>query len=212
MTDGSTKSREGWLEIASAIVLSISALMTSWASYQASLWDGEQAAHYTLANARHMAAARLSTRAGQLQAVDIFMFSEWANAYVAGNTVLQAYYQARFRPEFAAAFKSWRAADPLRNPDAPPSPFADPKYQSAAERQSVELERQAVQLFKDGQSANSVSDHYVQAAVILASAMFFGGIGQVFQRPKVRLTLVAIAAVACIVATALILRLPAQSL
>ena len=122
---------EGWLEIDSTAALSIAALMTSWASYQASLWDGEQAASYSQANARHMGAARLSTRAGQLQAIDVLSFAEWIDAHAAGKTNLERYYESQFRPEFAAAFRTWRAKDPLHDPSAPRSPFFDPAYQSA---------------------------------------------------------------------------------
>ena len=38
------------LEVASAIIISIAGLGASWASYEAGLWDGDQAAHYTRAN------------------------------------------------------------------------------------------------------------------------------------------------------------------
>ena len=67
-------------------------------------------------------------------------------------------------------------------------------------------------MFDKGQSDNSISDHYVQASVILASALFFGGIGQVFHKPRVRLTLIAVAAVACVYATTRIFQLPPLSL
>jgi hypothetical protein len=48
--------------------------MTSWCSYQASLWDSEQAARYSRASALHMAATRTRleadarTRFGRLSA------------------------------------------------------------------------------------------------------------------------------------------------
>lgn len=46
-----------------AIVLSISALLTSWASFQAALWDGEQAAAYTRAGATRVRASLLAAAA-----------------------------------------------------------------------------------------------------------------------------------------------------
>lgn len=46
-----------------AIVLSISALLTSWASFQAALWDGEQAAVYTRAGATRVRASLLAAAA-----------------------------------------------------------------------------------------------------------------------------------------------------
>jgi hypothetical protein len=200
------------LEIGTAIVLSVTALVTSWAGYQASLWDGEQAAHYTNANAKHMAAARQATRAGQLQALDVMAFAEWANAYASGNTRLQAFYEARFRPEFRTAFEAWRASKSLRNPDAPPTPFVDPVYRRAAEVEADATESEAVRLFQQGQRANSISDHYVQGSVVLASALFFGGMCQVFRTPKVRMALLAVAVIAVVLGMFRIFTLPAMKL
>ena len=41
----------GRFEIAAAVILSLTALITSWSGYQAELWDGEEAANYTQAGA-----------------------------------------------------------------------------------------------------------------------------------------------------------------
>lgn len=200
------------LEVATAIVLSFAALVTSWAGYQAGLWDGEQATHYSKANAEHMAATRQSTRAGQLEAVDVMSFAEWANANASGNKALEAFYRARFRPEFRAAFDAWIATRPVENPAAPSSPFVDPKYRHKAEAQAEETERGAAQLFSEGQRANSISDHYGQGSVFLASALFFGGMCQVFRTPKVRLALLAVAAIACAFGAFRIFTLPTLKL
>jgi hypothetical protein len=186
------------LEIVTAFILSVAALGTSWSSYQSELWDGEQAAHYTKANAFHTEATRLSVRAGQLQAIDAMSFAEWANAFASGQQKLEAFYRDRFRPEFKVAFDDWISRTPLRNPGAPASPFLDPKYQNSTLEKSEKLEQQARGLFEEGQRANSISDHFVQATVFLASAMFFGGICQVFDSRKVRFALIGVAVIACV--------------
>jgi len=198
--------------VGTAVILSVAALVTSWASYQASLWDGEQAAHYTTANAKHMLAAQLATRAGQLQAVDTMAFAEWANAFASRNRPLQAFYEARFRPEFRDVFQTWQASRPILNPKALPSPFMDPRYRARADAQAKAAEDEAVKLFDEGQKANSISDHYVQGSVFLASALFFGGMCQVFHTPKVRMALIAIAVIACALGMAKIFSLPALQL
>jgi hypothetical protein len=196
------------LEIATAIVLTLAALLTSWAAYQGSLWDGEQAANYTKANAQHMEAGRLSTRAGQLQALDAAMFGQWVNAYAEGKRGLQQFYEARFRPEFAEAFRDWQSRGALNNPAAPSSPFYDPEYRNVMQAQADAVERDASRLFETGEKDNSISDHYGQATVILASALFFGGMCQVFRTPKVRLALIAVAMIACVAGIAKIFVLP----
>jgi hypothetical protein len=63
-------------------------------------------------------------------------------------------------------------------------------------------------LFDEGQKDNSISDHFGQATVFLASALFFGGMCQVFRTPKVRLALIIVAVIACAIAMAKIVVLP----
>ena len=209
---GLSKRLDAWLEIGTAIILSVTALVTSWSAYQASLWDGEQAAHYTTANAQHMAASRLSTRAGQLQALDAMSFAQWVDAFASGNPKLQAFYEARFRPEFRVAFQTWLARHPLNSPGAPTSPFDESRYSIATQAQAEATEQAAAREFDEGEKANTVSDHYVQGSVMLASALFFGGMCQVFRTPKVRMALLAVAAIACLMGVVKILSLPALRL
>ena len=97
----------------------------------------------------------------------MFGFSQWLNAYASGDERLQAFYRARFRPEFKAAFEPWLAADPRTNPDAAPTPFATPQYQLATRTQAADLDRQADARFAEGQRAKVVSDSFIGATVIL---------------------------------------------
>src|ERR1700761_2744212 len=110
-------------EVIAAVLLSLSAFISSWSGYQAGLWDGEQAARYAQAGAARVVASRLATRAGQYEGADMLMFSEWLDAYARSDLRLQEFYRERFRPEFAVAFEHWLALHPASNPAAPPTPF-----------------------------------------------------------------------------------------
>jgi hypothetical protein len=196
------------IEVATAVMLGVAALLTSWSAYQAAIWDGVEAAQYNRADALRTQAARMATRAGQLEVIDILSFSQWLNAYAVDNTRLESFYRERFRPEFAPAFKDWLATHPHVNPNAPPTPFVMPSYQSAALRQADALEGQAQAAFDKGEQADRDSNEFIQVTVVLASAMFFGGIVQVFRMPRVRIGLMVVAALTCIWALVKVISLP----
>ena len=196
------------VEVVTAVSLSVAALLTSWSAYQAAIWDGVESAQYNQADALRTKSARLATRAGQLEAIDILSFSQWLNAYAVGNTKLESFYRERFRPEFAPAFKDWSATRPRENPNAPPTPFVMPSYQSAAMRQADALEVQASETFDKGEDAKRDSNHFIQITVVLASAMFFGGIVQVFKVRRVRLALMAVSVLTCAWALVRVISLP----
>lgn len=198
------------VEIVSAAVLSVATLFTSWSGYQSALWDGEQASAYTEASALRTEAAQASTRAGQVEGVDALLFSQWLDAYAGGDDRLQGFYRERFRPEFSRAVDAWLALEPVKHASAPQTPFAMPQYRPAAREEAQRLQRQADAAFQIGQHANQISDAFVAATVILASAMFFGGICQTFQTGRVRLVLTAVAVLTCAWGVIRTLALPAN--
>jgi hypothetical protein len=106
------------------------------------------------------------------------LFTNWLNAYAAGNAPLESFYRQRFRPEFKQAFENWLATKPKQNPNAPTSPFAMPEYQLAMNDKAALLETMAVKATADAAAANEQSDKYVFQTVILASMLFFTGISQ----------------------------------
>jgi hypothetical protein len=187
-----------WLEALVALSLSVAGLSTTWSSYQSALWDGEQASHYSLANASRIEATKAAALAGQEETADVLLFSAWLDAAAGRKERLQDFYRVRFRPEFKTAFEAWLADEPLTNPKAQPTPFATKAYRLAAREQAEKLDRQGRDLFERGQRDNDISDLYTQATVILASSMFFAGICQTFRRRNVRICLAVLASLACL--------------
>ena len=195
-------------EGASALILSIAALMTAWSSYQSALWDGEQAAAYSQAESVRTTASRWEIQAGQAEGADVLLFTQWLDAHARGQRELEVFYEARFRPPYRVAHDAWVALRPLQNPAAPRTPFLMPEYRLEATREGAVLERQADALFQEGQKANRISDDFVRATVILACAMFSAGIVQIFKRRRVRLAVVALAALQCAWGVFSVLNLP----
>ena len=187
-----------WLETISTVLLAVTALATSWSGYQASRWGSVQTAKNVEAVGLRIEATRAFTTAGQLQAIDIGLFTNWLNAYAAGKTELETFYRQRFRPEFKPAFEAWVNSHPRKNPNAAPSPFHLPEYRLAVKDKATELEDQAAQAIRDSEAANQQSDEYVRTAVILATVLFFAGISQQIRSVPLQAAMLVVAAVMCL--------------
>jgi len=157
-------------EGAATVILAVATLGVAWSGYQATRWNGVQAADYVTASGLRIRSTEAETAAGQDRLFDSQVFSQWLNAYSAGNMQLADLYQRRFRPEFLPAFEAWLATDPLHNPSAPPGPLYMPQYVSAKSLLADQLDHQADVAFDAGQQANETSDEYVLNTVFLASA------------------------------------------
>jgi hypothetical protein len=173
-------------EVIATIVLAIATLATAWSGYQAARWGGEQATSFSQAGALRTESTRSSTQAGQLAQIDIGLFTNWINAFAAGDQRLSDFYEARFREEFNPAFEAWLATEPVSNPDAPSSPFSMPEYQISKAQEADQLETEAEAEFAKGAEANQTSDDYILNTVILASVLFLGGIASKFKAMSAR--------------------------
>lgn len=193
----STSERSGTarrIEIGATVLLALATVATAWSSYQAARWGGEQAKAYNRAAAARVESTRASTQAGQLLQIDVALFTEWLNAFAAGEGRLADFYEKRFRDEFAPAFAAWRTTNPAANPDAPKSPFAMPEYKLAADARSGELLAEAETFTARAQEANQRGDNFVLCVVFFASALFFAGMStSTFRSERVRLGMLGIA-------------------
>lgn len=200
------------LETASAVVLSLAALASSWAVYQASLWDGEEAAQYSRTNALRIQASRAALEGDALASAELQIFGAWLEATARGDDELAAFYQARFPAGLRTAFDAWMADDPMSNPTAPPTPFATPDYRRPGLDAARRLDQQADASYAAGRRANRIADAFQQSSTVLAVALFFGGIGQVFSRTTPRLVLLAVACVALLAGLLRLVSLPVEIL
>src|SRR4029077_16951252 len=90
----------GWQELVVTVLLVVAALATSWSSYQATRWNGEQAAAAGRTSALRISAARAQGQAHAQTQVDVATFIAWADANRKGDHQLATFYQDRFRAEF----------------------------------------------------------------------------------------------------------------
>lgn len=178
------------VELFATILLAVAAVATAWSSYQSARWSGVQAIDFSDANAARVESAQASTEAGQLSQVDVITFTQWVDAYTANDEKLADFYFHRFRDEFKPAVKAWVALKPLKNPDAPPTPFAMPDYKLAASAQANRLSAKADAAGAAARESNQRSDNYVLAVVLFAAALFFAGISTKLSSPRYKLWII----------------------
>jgi hypothetical protein len=206
------KTKKGLIELLTAVVISLAALATSFATYEARLWSGEQARVFGLAGAYRTISSRQALEADDAFSIEVGLFSAWADAEHLGDKKLASFYRSRFPPRLKKAFEEWLTQNPLLNPQAASSPFALTSYQQGRLAGAEEMEKKAAAQFNAGLRAIYVGNGFTQCAVIFAGAMFFAGISQVFQRRGVSLSMVAFAIIACAYGVMQIFSLPMRYL
>ena len=183
--------RVGWQEVLATSLLVLAAVATSWSSYQATRWNGEQALAAGRTSGIRIEAARTASLGEAQTQVDVATFIAWSEADRTGDRELAAYFADRFRPEFKTAFDAWLATDPLTDSAAPPTPFAMPEYQVAARNEALELDAKAEASAAIVQRNVQRASNYVLSVVLYATALFFAGISTRIGSRRLRTVLVA---------------------
>src|SRR5207342_779165 len=165
-----------WADLLATILLSVAAVATAWATYQAAHWRSEQGLAGNRSTAARVQANRASGVANRQIQIDALTFTHWVDAYTHGDKKLATFYFRRFRPEFRPAVTAWIATRPLTNPRAPLTPFAMPQYRSAAIRAADALEDKADTAARESLANVQRADRYTLCVVLFAMALFFAGI------------------------------------
>jgi hypothetical protein len=173
-------------ELLVTALLVIAALGTSWSSYQATRWNGEQAAAAGRTNAIRIEAARTQGLSQAQTQVDVATFIAWAEADRRGDGKVADFFVERFRKEFRPAYDAWIATKPFTKAEAPETPFAMDAYdvsaRDEAKRLDANAEKSAAQVRLDIQR----SSNYVLTVVLYAVVLFFAGMSTRLQNKRLR--------------------------
>lgn len=162
--------------------------MATWSAYQSTRWSGVQAEAYSSAAASRTAATQATNIYAAEVQVDVESWLAWLQHYAQGDTEAAAFLRDRLRDDFKPAFDAWLAQVPAG--EAPPgTPFDMDEYESAAEAEAIELNAQADVFADEARRANQTGDNFVLVAVIMASVLFFAGVGTKFQGRFIRLAM-----------------------
>jgi len=180
------------LDVVATVLLALATVATAWSGYQASRWNGEQAKAAGRTNAIRVEAARAQGLAQAETQIDVATFSSWADAYAHKDTLLADFYFKRFRKEFKPAVQAWIATRPLRNPDAPLTPFVMPEYKLQAREDQRRLDAQAELSAAAVVGDIQRSSNYVLAVVLFAAALFLAGVSTKLPTARLRRALLAL--------------------
>jgi hypothetical protein len=106
--------------------------------------------------------------------------------------VLADFYFKRFRKEFRPAVEAWISTRPLKNENAPLTPFVMPQYQLASRAEASQLEADAEVYAAKARQDIQRASNYVLGVVLFASALFFAGMSAKLTTPRLRLAMLAI--------------------
>jgi hypothetical protein len=177
VTDEPSQARFGHrIELAATLLLALAAVGTAWSTYQSARWHGKQAKAQSASIAARVESTRQASVANRRIQVDVALFTQWVDAYARKETSLAAFYRRRFRPEFVPAFNAWVATKPLKNPNAPLSPFALPQYKLASSAMADRLEARAGAFSTVVARNIQRADNYSLAVVLFALSLFFAAI------------------------------------
>lgn len=182
-------------EVVATVLLALATVATAWSGYEATRWGGETTKASAGASAARIAASRAADLANSQTEIDVATFTQWVNAYARNETLLADFYYARFRGEFKPAVEAWVATMPLKNPDAPLTPFAMTEYVLAAredaQRQDEITEVKSAEVRRNIQRQSN----YVLGVVLFATALFFAGMSVRVSTRSLRLTILGLGVV-----------------
>lgn len=185
------------LELAAAVLLAVASVVAAWSAYQNARWGGEQAKATAQAAALRTSGAQATSIAAAQMDLDAQVFLAWLDHALANGTDAATPFADRMRPEFRPVFDAWLATVPPG--EIPPgTPMDTPAYDATAvtaDELAVQANHLADEATARAARANQTGDNFVLVAVIMATVLFFAGIGTRFGQRSLRRGMVAWAAV-----------------
>lgn len=198
-------------ELVIALLLGIASIITAWASYQASLYDGEMAAANTRAGVLAAEAESQYLEGNQQYVSDAQLFDRLSELNVQANSAdpnaadiaTQTVDLLKFQSmtdAFSAAI-DWADAENEADPETFTHPQASEEYQAHLFGGYEETKAEAdAALLKSG-AYNDLGDQLTLATVLLAISLFLFGIAALIRSMRTRYLLTGISTLVMLVAT-----------
>jgi hypothetical protein len=197
----------GKLELAIALILSLTSLATTWCGYQSKEWGNVQSNAQASANTDERQAAEYTILGMQLRTFDGLQVREYWMALRAGDNSTRDTVFLHMRPQLREAIEASIAAGILKDPSVA-GPLQRPEYILKEELEAKRLRKQAEQLNAEAQAAGKAAGSYVTLTLMFASILFFGGIASTFTSRRARIGLTSVAMLLFFVAMALVFMAP----
>jgi hypothetical protein len=195
--------RQRVLDATTAVILSLAAVGTAWATFQASQWSSEESDAVSASSVARSKAIQATNHATRTEQLDTAMWLQWLSAFRAGDTAQAKFLRERFRPGLLRAHNVWVAkavvAPGGKVISAPAgTPFTEPQYVIPDAARADALSAEAEHQLAVSRQAASRSTKYVLVVVVLALVLFFAAIATKFRNPKIQAALVAVALITCL--------------
>jgi hypothetical protein len=177
-----------FFRVLSAVLLSLSAVTTGWAAYEASVWSGRRNLHQALASREDRLADERLLAANQERLADVTLLEAFVAARLHGDERAAAFYRARFRPELARVVDAWLATLPFEDGRGAVHAFHLPTYVVPAELESREHEARAARELENVRRADAISVSYVLGTVLAAFVGLFAGLSETSRDARMRRT------------------------
>lgn len=184
--------RRGGLELVLMIILSLTALGSTWCAYQSQLWNGQQLALLSDADASTQDAHGFSLQAMQHHMLDAIVMLHFGEATLRDDTKLAGAIRSRMGSPLREAVEAWLKLDPFNNLEATPA-LKMPQYVLPELAQARSANETALRIRAQANTAGNHGDTYVLLSLMFASVLFFGGITGTFESRRVRTALATIA-------------------
>ncbi|MFD4324675.1 hypothetical protein ACFWQC_08580 [Nocardioides sp. NPDC058538] len=201
-------SRTDWRELIAILLLSVTAILTAWTGFQASKWSGAMSISFSQASTNRIEAARLESTANRKLSVQVALFTQWLEAYQSGDTELTEFLQARFPEPLATVFPAWLDTRPLKDPDAPATPFDMEAYVIPESVQAGAADAKADRKFSQALRNNQRGDNYTVLTIGFACVLFFAALSERMRRRRAQWALLGIGGVGFVVLAVILMTFP----
>jgi len=202
--------RLDWVELAATVVLSLAVLVASWSAYQASLWGGVQAVSASQYTFNTVESSEMTTLITAELEADSQAMSTWLIMAAEDNERGMQMLEERFDDPLRPAFDAWIAGSV--DGEVPPGVPQDlPEYEAGFKDlldAKTFFVTAATEASEAAGKANRTSDSFILVTVIMASVMFFAGVGTKLKGKATRLTMLIVAGLLCAAAITAMLSLP----
>jgi hypothetical protein len=205
------ESKSKWIETASVIMLGVIMIAISYSSYEAHLWSGIQTFLLRDVNKDSLQTAKEELSQGQHTSIDVLTFTQYSNALIRNDQNLSNFYYQRFTPEMKLAVDAWLQTDPLKNPNAPSSPFVMSEYNRTHVLLAQQFEEKTNLELQQAQQANENSSNYVFLSVLYSSALFIDGVIGRTSNKKLGHILLYITMTITVIATIILIQIPSAT-
>jgi hypothetical protein len=168
------------LDFLTATILALTTMASAWGAYQATRWGGVQYVSFSESAVLRAEAARRTNVEIQLVDIDVGLFTQYSAALTSGNKPLADFLFQRFTPDLKAATEAWLETNPLKNPNAPPSPFVMKEYPLKGAKETQAFIEKAEAKFEKAKAAKQIGDNYIFLALLFEMVLFFSSVGTKF--------------------------------